>query len=139
MSAASDEMHDLEPVAIGDLHLVIGGAGHDLQVALHRDLGGVQPQADQQAAFSFVKHGEIVSFYWAEGALSYALVGRFERDQLMGIAQTVHQKLSSGPASRSAPSQPPQQPQSPPEAKPVPAPASQPPAAMPDQERPKAS
>ena len=96
------------------------------------------PQADQQAAFSFVKHGEIASFYWAEGVLSYALAGRFERDQLMTIAQTVHQKLKSGPAPRSAP--PPAQPA--PEAKPTPAPAEQmmpPPANHPDQERPKAS
>lgn len=93
------------------------------------------PQAGQQSAFSFVKHGEIASFYWAEGALSYALVGRYERDQLMGIAQTVHQKLSSGPAPRPAPPQP----QAAPEPKPAPAPAAQPPAPVPDQERPKAS
>ena len=96
------------------------------------------PQADQQAAFSFVKHGEIASFYWAEGVLSYALVGRFERDQLMTIAQTVHQKLKSGPAPRPAPP-----PQNSPEAKPTPAPAEQmvppAPANTPDQERPKAS
>ena len=46
--AAADEMHDLEPVAIADRHLVIGGARHDLKIALHRDLGGVKPQAVQQ-------------------------------------------------------------------------------------------
>ncbi len=98
------------------------------------------PQANQQAAFSFVKHGEIASFYWAEGALSYALAGRFDRDQLMQVAQTVHQKLKSGPAARS---QTPSQPQNTPEAKPAPAPVEQimpsPPASAPDQERPKAS
>ncbi|MEI6558431.1 MAG: anti-sigma factor [Rhodospirillaceae bacterium] len=97
------------------------------------------PKADQQSAFSFVKHGEIASFYWAEGVLSYALVGRFERDQLMSIAQTVHQKLKSGPSPRPAPAPP----QAAPEAKPAPAPAEQmvppPPAGGPDQERPKAS
>ena len=94
------------------------------------------PKADQQAAFSFAKHGEIASFYWAEGVLSYALVGRFERDQLMTIAQTVHQKLKSGPAPRPAPAPP----QAAPEVKPAPTPAEQqPPARVPDQERPKAS
>ncbi len=92
------------------------------------------PQADQRSAFSFVKHGEIASFYWAEGALSYALVGRFERDQLMSIAQTVHQKLNSAPPARPAPAQP----QNTPEVKPAPGPAEQPPVRAPDQDRPKA-
>ena len=42
--AAADEMHDLEPVALGHRDLVIGGTRHDLEIALHRDLGGVEPQ-----------------------------------------------------------------------------------------------
>ncbi len=95
------------------------------------------PKADQQAAFSFVKHGEIASFYWAEGVLTYALAGRFERDQLMTIAQAVHQKLKSGPAPRPAAPQS----QSAPEVKQAPAEqlAPQPPVPGSDQERPKAS
>ena len=93
------------------------------------------PKADQPSAFSFAKHGEIASFYWVEGPLSYALVGHFERDQLMTIAQLVHQKLKSGPA----PQQMPPQPQATPDLKPAPNPADQPPARVPDQERPKAS
>ncbi len=97
------------------------------------------PKADQHAAFSFVKHGEIASFYWAEGVLTYALAGRFERDQLMTIAQAVHQKLKSGPAPR--PTLP--QSQGAPDAKQPPSPsepmAPQPPTPGSDQERPKAS
>ena len=42
-------MHDLETVAIAHRDLVIGGARHDLKIALDSDLGRVQPQAGKQA------------------------------------------------------------------------------------------
>ena len=97
---------------------------------------GVPQAAGQQAAFSFVKRGDIASFYWAEGSLSYALVGRFERDRLMNIAQTVHQRLKSGPVPRQVNPQN----QSGQSSKPVPTPADQvPPSPANDQSRPKSS
>jgi anti-sigma factor RsiW len=83
------------------------------------------PQAGQQAAFSFVKRGDIASFYWSEGPLSHALVGRFERDQLLTIAQAVHQKIKNGPPPRPAaarPALPPAPTPTPPEIKPAPPP-----------------
>ena len=44
MVATADEMHDLQLVAILDDHLVERRARHHFQVALHRQLGGHQPQ-----------------------------------------------------------------------------------------------
>ncbi|MEI8393643.1 MAG: anti-sigma factor [Rhodospirillaceae bacterium] len=100
---------------------------------------GVPPSDKQGPTFSYAKRGDIASFYWTEGALSYALVGRFDRDRLMAIAQAVHQKLKSGPAPRPAPpqSQPAQEtrpPPAPPAEQMVPAPVN-----GTDQNRPKAS
>ena len=50
--AAADEMHDLQPVAMAQRHIAIGGTRHNLQIALHRDLGRVQAQALEQAAYA---------------------------------------------------------------------------------------
>src|SRR3990167_8022818 len=38
ISTASDELHDLDPVAVDDRGLLIGRSGHDLQVPLDGDL-----------------------------------------------------------------------------------------------------
>ncbi len=39
-----------QPVAVAHLHMVVGRARHDHQIALHRDLGRVQSQRFQQGA-----------------------------------------------------------------------------------------
>jgi hypothetical protein len=32
-------------------------------------------------------------FYWVEGSIAYALIGRFDREQLMNITQTVYREM----------------------------------------------
>ena len=97
------------------------------------------PHVRQQTAFSVVQRGDLASFYWAEGQLSYALVGRFDRERLMSIAQAVHQKLKSGPAPRQAKPEP----QGNPDVRPSPNPSDPAPQPGPskggDQNRPKSS
>jgi anti-sigma factor RsiW len=51
------------------------------------------PDGDQAAAFSYVRQGDISMFYWIEGALAYALIGKVEREELMAIAQAVHREF----------------------------------------------
>lgn len=95
-----------------------------------------QPQQPQQAAVSFAKRGDISSFYWTEGPLSYALVGRMDRDPLIGVAQLIHHKLKGGPPHSGPPqNQPAPETQQPP---PQTDPAMPQPGAV-DQGRPKAS
>src|SRR5579862_5950138 len=48
MSAASDEVHDLNAVAVDEPRLPIGRPRHDLQVALDRDLAPVQTEHRNQ-------------------------------------------------------------------------------------------
>jgi anti-sigma factor RsiW len=51
------------------------------------------PKAGQEAAFSFVQKGDVSMFYWVEGSIAYALIGRLDREQLMNITQTVYREL----------------------------------------------
>lgn len=51
------------------------------------------PQVGQDAAFSFVRHGEISLFYWLEEKVAYALIGALERDELMKITEAVYRQL----------------------------------------------
>jgi len=51
------------------------------------------PKAGQESAFSFVQQGDISMFYWIEGSLAYALIGRLDRDQLMGLTKTVYREM----------------------------------------------
>ncbi len=46
--AAADELHDLEPVALGQPDRPVGRARHDLEIALDRDLGRVERQVPEQ-------------------------------------------------------------------------------------------
>lgn len=91
-----------------------------------------------QSAISFIKRDAIATFYWTEGPLSYALVGRLERDQLVTIAQLVHHKLK-GPPPRPQTVPPQVQPSpEPPAVTPPQEPSVAPPGSL-DQGRPKAS
>jgi anti-sigma factor RsiW len=77
------------------------------------------PKAGQESAFSYVQKGDVSMFYWVEGSIAYALIGRLERDQLMNITQTVYRELKL----RNVPPPPPPAAPPPPEAaKPPPAP-----------------
>jgi anti-sigma factor RsiW len=70
------------------------------------------PKAGQEAAFSYVQKGDVSMFYWVEGSIAYALIGRLERDQLMNITQTVYRELKI----RNVPPPPPPAAPPPPEA-----------------------
>ncbi|CAK0745979.1 Anti-sigma factor [Azospirillaceae bacterium] len=58
------------------------------------------PQTGESAAVSYVQRNDIGLLYWAEGSLSYALAGRFKREQLTRFAQAVYQSLKDEPAKR---------------------------------------
>lgn len=48
------------------------------------------PEGGQSAAFSYIRKDDVSMFYWQEGELAYALIGRVERDELMEIAQAAY-------------------------------------------------
>jgi anti-sigma factor RsiW len=50
--------------------------------------------AGADTAFRFARNGDISLFYWIEGPLGYALVGRLERTQLLKIATAVYRDIS---------------------------------------------
>lgn len=55
------------------------------------------PHAGQEAAFSFVQQGDVAMFYWLEGSLGYALIGKLSRDELMEITKAVYRELKTRP------------------------------------------
>lgn len=54
--------------------------------------GMAEPTAE--TAFRFVRQGPVNTFYWVEGDWGYALSGELSRNQLLQIAQTIHEYLS---------------------------------------------
>lgn len=71
----------------GVQYMYEGGAGGRLTLFVSVPAGG------QAAAFSYVRQGDISMFYWLEGPLAYALIGKVEREDLMAIAQVVHREF----------------------------------------------
>ncbi|HEY0837655.1 MAG TPA: anti-sigma factor [Azospirillum sp.] len=67
------------------------------------------PPAGKETSFSFVQQGDIATFYWVEGQLAYALIGRLSKDELMGISKAVYDDVKAGPKPRE-PHQPPAEP-----------------------------
>ncbi len=47
-----------------------------------------------ETAFRFVAHDEISAFYWKDGPLAYALIGRAGREQLLGLANATYQQIN---------------------------------------------
>jgi anti-sigma factor RsiW len=45
------------------------------------------------AAFRFTELGDFAAFYWIDRPLAYALAGRLERDELMGLASSIYAQL----------------------------------------------
>lgn len=54
--------------------------------------GMAEPTAE--TAFRFVQQGSVNTFYWVEGDWGYALSGELSRNQLLQIAQTIHEYLN---------------------------------------------
>ncbi len=50
--------------------------------------------AGEPTAFRFARNGDIRLFYWIEGPLGYALVGKLERAELLKIATAVYHDIS---------------------------------------------
>ncbi|WP_431857701.1 anti-sigma factor family protein [Azospirillum sp.] len=75
---------------------------------------GSAPQG-QNNSFSFAQKGDVATFYWVEGQLAYALIGRLSRDELLGITKAVYDDVKAG--RRLAPPPPQQQQQQNPEEK----------------------
>ncbi len=47
------------------------------------------------AAFRFASEGGLSAFYWIDSPLSYAVIGRMEREELLKLARMVYRKLGS--------------------------------------------
>ena len=54
------------------------------------------PPAGQSNSFSFVQKGDVATFYWVEGQLAYALIGRLSRDEMQGITKAVYDDVKAG-------------------------------------------
>jgi anti-sigma factor RsiW len=65
------------------------------------------PPAGKETSFSFTQQGDIATFYWVEGQLAYALIGRLSKDEMMGITKAVYDDVKAGPKPREQ--RPPQQ------------------------------
>lgn len=61
--------------------------------------------AGQSNSFSFAQKGDVATFYWVEGQLAYALIGRLSRDEMLGITKAVYDDVKAG--RRFAPPPPP--------------------------------
>lgn len=47
-----------------------------------------------ETAFRFTAEGEVSAFYWKDGPLAYALIGRAGREQLLGLARTTYDQIN---------------------------------------------
>lgn len=51
-------------------------------------------RAGGETAFRFAAEGEVSAFYWKDGPLAYALIGRTGREQLLGLARTTYDQIN---------------------------------------------
>ncbi len=68
------------------------------------------PQSGNPSTFSFTQNGDVATFYWVEGALSYALAGRLSKEELLEIAKAVYSDVKAGPPRRPPANEPPPRP-----------------------------
>jgi len=54
------------------------------------------PPQGQTNSFSFAQNGDVATFYWVEGSLAYALIGRLSREELQGITKAVYDDVKAG-------------------------------------------
>ncbi len=63
-------------------------AGDRLTLYVERNRTG------DQTAFRFVSEDEISAFYWKDGPLAYALIGRAGREDLLGLARVTYSQIN---------------------------------------------
>jgi anti-sigma factor RsiW len=74
----------------------------------------VAPQSGQETSFSFAQNGDVATFYWVEGSLAYALIGRLSREELLQVTEAVYRDVREGQQRQNQhQGQPPQQNQQP--------------------------
>ncbi len=55
----------------------------------------VEPnRTGDETAFRFVEQDDVAAFYWKDGPLAYALIGRADREQLLGLANATYQQIN---------------------------------------------
>lgn len=64
------------------------GAGERLTLYVERNREG------SETAFRFTEEDGVSAFYWKDGPLAYALIGRAEREQLLGMARTAYRQFN---------------------------------------------
>ena len=47
-----------------------------------------------ETSFRFVEQDEVSAFYWKDGPLAYALIGRAERETLLRLARTTYSQFN---------------------------------------------
>ena len=53
-----------------------------------------QNLAGGETAFRFTEYDDVSAFWWKDGPLAYVLIGRGERDRLLGLARATYQELN---------------------------------------------
>jgi anti-sigma factor RsiW len=83
------------------------GSGRRLTLYIRKETG------IGNTAFRFAEREGFGAFYWIDQPLAYALAGRLQREELMGLANLVYAQLEAvaarpgaGPASGSSPAAP---------------------------------
>lgn len=51
-------------------------------------------RAGNETSFRFVEQDGVSAFYWKDGPLAYALIGRAGREQLLGLARTTYGQIN---------------------------------------------
>lgn len=51
-------------------------------------------RSGNETSFRFVEQDDVSAFYWKDGPLAYALIGRTEREQLLGLARTTYSQIN---------------------------------------------
>jgi len=51
-------------------------------------------RAGDETSFRFIEQDEVSAFYWKDGPLAYALIGRTGREQLLGLARATYGQIN---------------------------------------------
>jgi anti-sigma factor RsiW len=53
------------------------------------------PASERETAFRYSQQGKVAVFYWLDRRLSYALSGEMPKDELLGLAKVIYERLNS--------------------------------------------